>query len=71
MVHAAHRVRPCGCDGLLRESRNYMVCSEIREDCRFCGFDTAYVSARSLKDKWVLDSLRSAGLTGLSDTPVI
>lgn len=48
-----------------------MVCSEIREDCRFCGFDTAYVSARSLKDKWVLDSLRSAGLTGLSDTPVI
>ena len=52
-------------------SRNYMVCSEIREDCRFAGFDTAYVSARSLKDKWVPDSLRSAGLTGLSDTLVI
>lgn len=52
-------------------AKNCMICTEVRDDGCFAGFDTAYVSARSLKDKWVPDSLRSAGLTGLSDTLVI
>ncbi len=51
--------------------KNCMICTEVRDDGRFAGFDTTYVSVRSLKDKWVLDSLKSAGVTYLSDTLII
>lgn len=52
-------------------SRNYMVCNEIRKDNRFIEFDTTYVSARSIPNKWMLDSLQSYGISGLSDTLII
>lgn len=51
--------------------KNCMICTEVRDDGRFAGFDTTYVSVRSLKDKWVLDSLERVGVTNLSDTLII
>ena len=52
-------------------SNKYMVCREVRDGGRFVKFDTAYVSGRSLQDRWVLDSLESAGVARQSDSLII
>lgn len=42
-----------------------------RNDFLYRGFDTTYTSARSLKDKWVLEYINKANLKGLSDSLIV
>lgn len=48
-----------------------LVCDEVTEGYRFVRFDSAFVSCNSLRDIWVLDSLRTAVPRPLGDTLII
>lgn len=51
--------------------KNCLVCDEVTEGYRFVRFDSAYAESKKLRDRWILDSIRSAVTVPLGDTLII